>query len=101
MHINKQKLKLVKSKKICKNGHTFYKSSDCPVCPICEKEKESGIFVSLSAPARRALENAGIKTLKQLANYSEIDLLQLHGMGPSSIPKIKKLLHQQGLQLKK
>jgi len=91
----------MKTKKICKNGHTFYKSSDCPVCPTCEKEKELGVFVSLSAPARRALENAGIKTLKQLVNYSEIDLLQLHGMGPSSIPKIKALLQQQGFQLKK
>lgn len=91
----------MKTKKICKNGHTFYKSSDCPVCPTCEKEKKLGVFISLSAPARRALENAGVKTLKQLVNYSEIDLLQLHGMGPSSLPKIKVLLQQQGLQLKK
>jgi DNA-directed RNA polymerase alpha subunit len=90
----------MKTKKLCKNGHTFYKSSDCPVCPICEKEKKLGVFDSLSAPARRALENAGVKTLKQLANHSEVELLQLHGMGPSSIPKIKALLQQNGFRLK-
>ena len=28
------------SKRVCPNGHTYYKSSDCPVCPICENEKK-------------------------------------------------------------
>jgi len=46
-------------------------------------------FSALSAPARRALEGKGITTLKQLATFSETALLQLHGMGKSSIPKIK------------
>lgn len=90
----------MKKSKQCKNGHTFFKSSDCPVCPICEKKKKEGVFVSLSAPSRRALANAGIKTLKQLASYTESELLELHGFGPSSLPKIKTLLFQQGLQLK-
>jgi len=56
-------------RKICANGHVFYKSSDCPVCPICEKQKAvTADFLSvLSAPARRALENAGIKTLNKLS----------------------------------
>jgi DNA-directed RNA polymerase alpha subunit len=51
----------------------------------------------LSAPARRALENAGIKTLKQLSKFSEKQILELHGMGPSSIPKLKAELKKEGL----
>jgi uncharacterized protein YdhG (YjbR/CyaY superfamily) len=85
--------------KTCKNGHTFYKSSDCPTCPKCEELKKSkeGFLSTLSAPAQRALNAAGISNLKQLAKYSEKEILNLHGMGPSSIPKLKKALNASGL----
>ena len=85
--------------KICKNGHQFYKSSDCPTCPVCEEErKPKDSFLSLlAAPARRALENEGIKTLKQLAKYTEEEVLDLHGMGPSTIPKLKNALREEGM----
>lgn len=90
-------------RKICANGHVFYKSSDCPVCPICEKQKAvTADFLSvLSAPSRRALENAGIKTLNKLSKKSEAEILQLHGMGPSTIPKLREALKQKGLSFKK
>jgi len=55
---------------------------------------------ALSAPAQRALANAGIKTLKQLAKWKENDLLALHGLGPSALPKIYEALANEGLQLK-
>lgn len=89
--------------KICSNGHRFYKSSDCPVCPVCEKEKKPvGGFLSLvSAPARRALEREGITTLKKLAQYSEADLLSFHGMGKSSIPKLNAALLKNNMSFKK
>lgn len=64
------------------------------------KKSDVNPFAVLSAPAQRALKNEGIKTLKQLAQYSEKDLLKLHGLGPSSIPKINEILAAQGLQLK-
>lgn len=88
--------------KICKNGHQFYKNSDCPVCPTCEAErKPHNSFLSLlPAPARRALENAGIKSLTQLSERSESEILSLHGMGPSSIPKLRKALAEEGLDFK-
>lgn len=91
------------SLKICINGHRFYKSSDCPTCPICEQERkpEEGFLSLLSAPARRALENAGIKTLDQLAKRSEAEILELHGMGPSSIPKLRKTLKSEGYSFRK
>jgi hypothetical protein len=54
----------------------------------------------LAAPARRALENAGIKSLVQLSKRSEAEILKLHGMGPSSIPKLRKALQAEGLSFK-
>ena len=88
--------------KICANGHQFFKSSDCPVCPICEKErKPKGNFLSLlGAPARRALENNGITTLQQLSAYSEKEILSFHGMGKSTIPTLEKLLAENELTFK-
>lgn len=86
----------------CSKGHKYYKSSDCPTCPICETErKPKDSFLSLiSAPARRALERENIKTLKDLSKWTEEELLQLHGFGPSSIPKLKQVLEANNLSLK-
>lgn len=82
------------NKKTCSKGHLFYKSSDCPVCPICEQEnKPSNGFLSLvSAPAKRALEGVGITTIKQLSTKSKKEILSLHGIGPSAIPILEKEL---------
>jgi hypothetical protein len=86
----------------CPKGHTYYKSSDCPVCPICETERkpETGFLSTLGAPARRALENKGIKTVKQLSQYTEKEILSLHGMGKSTIPKLKDALESAGLKFR-
>ena len=88
--------------KTCPKGHQFYKSSNCPACPVCEKEKKApaSFLESMGAPARRALENIGIKTLKQLAEYSEKDLLKQHGFGPASLPGLRKALEEAGLHFK-
>ncbi len=88
-----------KNKRICKQGHIYFKSSDCPVCPVCEANKKpvNGFLSKLSAPARRALEREGISTLRQLSGRTEKDILLLHGIGPSSIPVLKKALQEAGL----
>jgi len=92
-----------KDLRVCSSGHQYYKSSDCPVCPFCEAEKkpDTGFLSKISAPARRALEAAGINTLNKLSKYSEKELLKLHGMGPSTIPKLKKALKEKGLSFAK
>ncbi len=86
----------------CEKGHRYFKTSDCPTCPVCEnlKKDESGIFSILSAPARRALENAQINSLQQLSLFSEKEILKLHGIGKSSIPILQKLLAENGLSFK-
>ncbi|MBJ6362595.1 RNA polymerase alpha subunit C-terminal domain-containing protein [Paenibacillus sp. GCM10012307] len=91
-----------KQLKTCSNGHHFYKSSDCPTCPVCERENktESGFLSLLSAPARRALEHNGITSLDQLSAYSEKEILQFHGMGPASLPKLRTALSEIGLAFK-
>lgn len=91
------------SLRICEKGHKYYKSSDCPVCPICEKEKKpaTGFLSTLGAPARRALESQGLDTLIKLSKISEKDLLQLHGVGPSTLPKLRIALKEKGLSFKK
>ncbi|WP_335964802.1 RNA polymerase alpha subunit C-terminal domain-containing protein [Galbibacter sp. PAP.153] len=85
--------------KTCDKGHKFYKSSDCPTCPICEAERKpkDGFLSLLSAPARRALENNNIATLEELANHSEKEILSFHGLGKSSIPILKNAMKEQGL----
>jgi hypothetical protein len=93
----------IKNKKTCPNGHVFFKSSDCPVCPVCEQQRKpaNGWMSVLSAPARRALENSGVATVLQLSKFNEKEILQLHGMGPGSIPKLRQALKKAGLLLKK
>lgn len=97
-----QKAVLKKILRTCKNRHQYYKSSDCPTCPQCEKDNKpsTGFLSQLSAPALRALENKWIKTLKQLSTYSENEILALHGMGPSSMPVLKKAMSSEGLKFK-
>ncbi|WP_127586541.1 RNA polymerase alpha subunit C-terminal domain-containing protein [Paenibacillus koleovorans] len=86
----------------CEYGHTFYKSSDCPTCPTCEqgRKPESGFLAQLGAPARRALQHQGIDTLQLLSQYSENEILSIHGMGPGSMPKLRAALQEQGLSFK-
>ncbi len=89
-------------KKTCKNGHVFFKTSDCPTCPKCEamKKPKDGFLSLLAAPARRALENAKVDSLKILSTFTETELLKLHSLGPSSIPILKKCLKAEGLSFK-
>ncbi len=89
-----------KGQRTCPNGHRFIKSSDCPTCPYCEAARAptDGWMAKLAAPARRALEHAGISTLKQLAERNEHELLALHGFGPATLPMLRNELRTVGLQ---
>ena len=84
------------------NGHKYWKSTDCPTCPRCEELRDSGehFIPSLSAPAKRALEGAGITSIRELARCREADVMKLHGMGPASLPRMKDALRTAGLKFK-
>ena len=64
----------------CKKGHQYYKSSDCPVCPICaaEEKPEDGFLSVIGAPARRALQGQGINTIQQLATNNNLVYLDMN-----------------------
>jgi len=41
---------------ICPEGQQFYKSSSCPVCPVCERERKPGSIPKL----RQVLKTKGL-----------------------------------------
>ncbi|MBG9449279.1 hypothetical protein ABE67_08075 [Cytobacillus firmus] len=91
-----------KSLRICEKGHKFYKTSECKSCPACDKENKpkSGFLSKLSAPARNALVFEGIDTLEKLSNYTEKEILKLHGIGKASLPIMRTSLEEEGLSFK-
>lgn len=84
--------------KICERGHKFYKSSDCPSCPICASEDKPvrGFLSRLGRPARGALAYAGISALEALSRYSQQEISAIHGVGPKSRPVLRQALHEAG-----
>ena len=66
-----------------------------------KKKPADGLLSLIAAPARRALQNAAIDSLEKLAQFSEKDILNLHGFGPGSIPKLSNALKDAGLEFKK
>lgn len=55
---------------------------------------------TIGMPAKNALEFIGVTTLDQVANYSEEELLQIHGVGPKAVKILKELLKENNLSLK-
>ena len=67
---------------------------------VRKRKPKEGFLSLLSAPARRALEHHGIQTVEELSKYSEKEILKLHGMGPASLPKLRRALEESGLSFK-
>lgn len=65
-----------------------------------QAEKEIDFLPRLPAPARRTLQNNGIKTLQDLAKYTETKILQFHGIGKTAIPILRKALQEKGLRFR-
>jgi hypothetical protein len=90
--------------KICILGHRFEKTSDCPSCPICNtqdiKSAYANGFPKIGAPAFNALRNKGI-TLSDIPNYSEQELLVIHGIGPKALSILSQYLKEKGLAFNK
>jgi hypothetical protein len=51
----------------------------------------------MSAPARRALAQAGYSQLDQLAGVSETEIKRLHGMGSTALGILRHALSVRGL----
>jgi hypothetical protein len=70
------------------------------VTPVKKSQNPAAFLSTLAAPARRALEREGITTPRTLSQWTEREIRQLHGMGPSTIPKLRAALKQAGLKFK-
>lgn len=95
-------MKAENSLRVCEKGHEYYKSSDCPSCPTCDKENKpkSGFLSKLSSPARNALFHEGIDSLQKLSNLTEKEILKIHGIGPASLPIMRASLEEEGLSFR-
>lgn len=58
------------------------------------------IDIKIPQPAVRAFKGAGIETLEQLIEYTEEELLALHGFGPKALGILKNKLEEKGLSFK-
>jgi len=56
--------------------------------------------IKISKPAHRALQGAGIETLEHLTQWSEDELLSLHGFGAKGLGILISILSEYGLSLK-
>ena len=63
-------------------------------------KKQESDFPNIGAPATRALEFEGYTTLKQLTKLSEVELAQLHGVGPKAIRILRDALKERGWSFK-
>lgn len=66
-----------------------------------QEEPVDDFLTRLSAPAIRALQGNGIKTIKDLSKLTETEILQLHGIGKTAIPILQKALKEKGLNFSK
>jgi uncharacterized protein YdhG (YjbR/CyaY superfamily) len=57
-------------------------------------------FSVVGQPAQRALSAAGIKTVKDLSQYPEEEILALHGIGKTAVRTLSVLLGDAGLHFR-
>jgi len=61
------------------------------------EQSESGLPAGLANPARRALAQAGCERLEQVAQFTEAEVKQLHGIGPNALEQLRRALLENGL----
>jgi DNA-directed RNA polymerase alpha subunit len=57
----------------------------------------SNLPEGLAQPALRALAGKNITRLEDLTRFSEAEIKKLHGIGPTSLKKLKAALDEKGL----
>jgi hypothetical protein len=62
-----------------------------------EPDPFENLLRQLAKPAQRAILNAGITSLEQIANTPVTDFLKLHGIGQNALGKTRAVLREQGL----
>ena len=88
------------------------KTTDESLCPITRDPKQrlasnaqtdaikANFPAGIARPALRALVAAGLTTLEQLTTISEVELSELHGMGPKAVKTLRAGLLASGLDFR-
>jgi len=66
-----------------------------------KEAKENHPFSKLAKPAQRALANAGINSLEELAKLTEKDFMKLHGIGKNALQTLRSALADKALSFAK
>ncbi len=72
-------------------------SSICVVNHVVESDFLKGI---IAMPARRALGKEKIDSLEKLSDYSEEEIMQLHGFGKNTMGKLKSYMKENNVFFK-
>lgn len=62
--------------------------------------KEQSNIPKSSEPATQALAGVGVTRLEQLTEWSEKELLKIHGIGPKAVRIWREALAEKGLSFK-
>jgi hypothetical protein len=60
-------------------------------------ESTASDLPKLAAPAHRALTSVGITKLEDFAKFTEDEIIELHGMGPNAMHKVREALAAKSL----
>lgn len=72
-------------------------SSICIVNHVVEADFLRGV---IPMPARRALGREKIDSLEKLSDYSEKEIMQLHGFGKNTLQKLKVYMNENHVSFK-
>lgn len=71
------------------------------ICAVSHVIKNSNFLAGIIAvPARRALEREKIDSLEKLSDYSEEEIMKLHGFGRNSMQKLKDHMKEHQVSFK-
>ena len=60
-------------------------------------QQEGDLPAELTSPAQRALAGAGITRVAQVAEMTEAEIKQMHGIGPNALEQLRRALAAKGL----
>lgn len=72
-------------------------TSICVVNHVVENDFLRGV---IAMPARRALEKEKIDSLEKLSDYSEKEIMQMHGFGKNTMEKLKNYMKENNVSFK-
>jgi DNA-directed RNA polymerase subunit alpha len=96
-----KKLKDEEEKEVEMEEEKVEEKKDEKIVEAGEKKMDAGVdTLSFSTRTMNVLEKSGIKTIGDLANFSESELSDLEGMGEKGLKEIRKAIGNLGLTLK-